>query len=270
MKRIVAVNSNSYHGFSLEEAIQGISEAGFRYIELTATKGWTEHVFPTMSFSELLDVKESLKQAGLTPIAMSGHTNLMDKDRIGDFIKNIHLAAFFDCPYIVSSIGEAHLKDNAVVTNETAAEHIRGLLPLLESLDLTLVLENHGEHATGMIIKEIVDMVASPRVLINFDTANGIHYAGVNPLDDMPGCMDKIGFVHLKDKIGGMQEWNFPALGKGEVDIAGVLSLLDQANNDSPLSIEIEFTAAGAKDLAEVNQAVRDSYAHLKKLGVEI
>ena len=270
MKRIVAVNSNSYHGFSLEEAIKGISEAGFRYIELTATKGWTEHVFPTMSFSELLDVKESLKKAGLSPIAMSGHTNLMDKERIGDFIKNIHLAAFFDCTYIVSSIGEAHLKDNAVTTNETAAEHIRGLIPLLESLDLTLVLENHGEHATGMIIKEIVEMVNSPRVLINFDTANGIHYAGVNPLDDMPGCMEKIGFVHLKDKIGGMQEWNFPALGKGEVDIAGVLSLLDEAGNNAPVSIEIEFTAAGAKDLAEVNQAVRDSYAHLKSLGVEI
>ena len=45
-ERIIAVNSNCYHGYSIEEAIAGIKAAGFRYIELTATKGWTEHVFP--------------------------------------------------------------------------------------------------------------------------------------------------------------------------------------------------------------------------------
>ena len=41
MNRIIAMNSNTYHGFSLEEAVRGIADAGFRYIELTATKGWT-------------------------------------------------------------------------------------------------------------------------------------------------------------------------------------------------------------------------------------
>ena len=44
MGRIIAVNSNCYHGYSIEQAIDGIAAAGFRYIELTATKGWTEHV----------------------------------------------------------------------------------------------------------------------------------------------------------------------------------------------------------------------------------
>ena len=46
MKRIIAINSNTYHGFSIEEAIAGIADAGFHYIELTCTKGWTEHVYP--------------------------------------------------------------------------------------------------------------------------------------------------------------------------------------------------------------------------------
>ena len=105
MNRIVAVNSNCYHGFSIEEAIDGIRRAGFRYIELTATKGWTEHVFPDQSFERLLAVKDRLDEAGLIPFAMSGHCNLMDTERIGDFVKNIRLAAFFGFTYIVSSIG---------------------------------------------------------------------------------------------------------------------------------------------------------------------
>lgn len=270
MQHIIAVNSNCYHGYSIEEAIEGISAAGFRYIELTATKGWTEHVFPTMSFAYLCSVKDKLKAAGLDPFAMSGHCNLMDRERIGDFIANMRLAAFFNCDFIVSSIGEAHLKDKAVASNEEVASHIRELLPALEEYDLTLVLENHGEHSTGKIIRDIVDLVDSPRVLINYDTANVIHYAGVDPLDDIPACVDKIGYMHIKDKIGGLQEWNFPALGRGHVDFPGIFALLEKAGNACPLSIEIEFTSAGPRDLDEVNEAVRESYAYLKGLDFEI
>src|SRR5512133_1943117 len=137
MKRIIAVNSNCYHGYTIEEAIDGISAAGFQYIELTATKGWTEHVFPTMTFSYLNTVKDRLKAAGLVPFALSGHTNLMDTARISDFVANMRLAAFFGSDYIVSSIGEAHLKDKAVTSNEEVAQHIRDLVPYLEEYNLT-------------------------------------------------------------------------------------------------------------------------------------
>ncbi len=269
MKRIVAVNSNCYHGYSIEQAIAGISAAGFHYIELTATKGWTEHVFPTMSFAYLNTVKDQLQAAGLTPFSMSGHCNLMDQERIGDFLANMRLASFFGCEYIVSSIGEAHLKDQAVASNEAVADHVRDLLPYLEEYGLTLVLENHGEHGTGQIIKNIVDLVASPQVLVNYDTANVIYFAGVDPMDDLPTCIDRVGYMHIKDKLGGRQEWNFPALGQGRVDFPGIFSLLEQAGNTCPLSIEIEFTSAGSKDVAEVNQAVRVSHDYLHRLGLE-
>ena len=128
-KRIIAVNSNCYHGYPIEDAIAGIKAAGFKYIELTATKGWTEHVFPDQSFARLLEVQDLLEESGLIPFAMSGHTNLMDTNRIGDFVNNIRLAHFFGCEYIVSSIGEAHLEDQAVASNEVVAEHIKGLVP---------------------------------------------------------------------------------------------------------------------------------------------
>lgn len=270
MKRIIAVNSNCYHGFSIEEAIDGIQAAGFHYIELTATKGWTEHVFPTMSFACLWSIKDRLKQADITPFSMSGHTNLMDTGRIPDFIANMRLANFFGCTYIVSSIGEAHLKDKAVATNAEVADHIRALVPYLEEYGLTLVLENHGEHATGTIIKSIVDLVASQRVRINYDTANVLYFADINPVDDIPACIDRIAYMHIKDKSGAHNEWNFPALGKGYIDFPKILAMLKRAGNDSPMSIEIEFTKAGPKDLAEVNQAVCDSVVYLQGLGLEI
>lgn len=268
MDRIIAVNSNCYHGFSIEEAIEGIAAAGFHYIELTATKGWTEHVFPDQSFERLLEIKDNLERHGLKPFSMSGHCNLMDEVRVDDFVKNIRLAAFFGCDYIVSSIGEAHLKDNAVADNATAARMIAALVPHLERHGLTLVLETHGkEHGTGRVLSDIVKRVGSDRVKINYDTANVIFYGRVDPCEDIKTCMEDVAYIHLKDKAGADDVWDFPAVGKGRVDFPRLFSLLDAAKNDSPMSIEIEFTAQGPANLEEVNRAVLDSAAYLRAQG---
>ncbi len=266
-ERIIAVNSNCYHGYSIEDAIAGIQAAGFKYIELTATKGWTEHVFPDQSFARLLEVQDKLKEAGLIPFAMSGHTNLMDTARIGDFVNNIRLAHFYGAKYIVSSIGEAHLEDKAVASNEVVAGHIRDLVPYLEEYDMILVLEVHGDHGTGAILADIVDKVGSDRVKINYDTANAIFYGDVDVVKDVEGCLDRVAYIHLKEKAGGRQEWDFPALGKGYVPFPELFRLLEDHDNLSPFSIEIEFTQAGPKDLAEINQAVLDSAEYLKTQG---
>ena len=274
MGRIIAVNSNCYHGYSIEQAIDGIAAAGFRYIELTATKGWTEHVFPDQSFEKLCAVKDKMKELDLVPFSMSGHCNLMDTARIHDFISNIRLAAFFGCGYIVSSIGEAHLSDQAVASNEVVAEHIRALVPELEKYGLTLVLETHGDHGSGRILKEIVDRVGSPRVGINYDTANALFYGNVDLGADLDASMDAIRYMHLKDKGGERTVPSFArfnassnALGKGWLDFPLVFDKLAKAGNDCPFSIEIEFTQAGAKDLAEINQAVKDSAEYLTAHG---
>ena len=269
-KRIIAINSNCYHGYSIEEAIKGTAAAGFHYMELTATKGWTEHVFPDHSFERLLEVQDLLKKYDVTPFAMSGHTNLMDTERIGDFVKNIRLAHFFGCKYIVSSIGEAHLKDNAVASNEVVAEHIRGFLPYLEQYDMILVLETHGDHGTGAILGDICRLVGSERVKVNYDTANAIFWGKLSPekmVEDFRASEPLVAYFHLKDKLGGEQEWNFPALGKGYVPFAPIFETLEEKNNLSPFSIEIEFTEKGPKDLAEINKAVQDSADYLRACG---
>lgn len=266
-ERIIAVNSNCYHGYSIEEAVAGIQAAGFRYIELTATKGWTEHVFPDQSFQRLLEVQDLLKEAKLEPFAMSGHTNLMDTARIDDFVRNIRLAHFYGAKYIVSSIGEAHLEDKAVASNEVVAGHIRDLVPYLEEYDMILVLEIHGDHGTGAILADIVDKVGSGRVAINYDTANAIFYGDVDVEKDFAGCLNKIAYVHLKEKAGGRQEWDFPTLGKGYVPFPALFRQLEEADNMAPFSIEIEFTQAGPKDLEEINVAVKEAAEYLKAQG---
>lgn len=270
MKRIIAVNSNTYHGYGIYDAIEGIRKAGFKYVELTATKGWTEHVFPHNTFEELVKIKDSLKKNDLIPFAMSGHCNLMDRERLEDFILNIKLAAFYGCDFILSSIGEAHLQDKAEISDKEVAEHIKEIVPYLEEYKLILGLENHGKHGTGKHLRNIIKHIDSDRVVINYDTANAIFYGNVDLEEDVECCIDKIGYIHLKDKAGLYNEWNFPAIGKGYIDFNMIIEKLEKAKNNCPLSIEIEFTSAGPRDLDEVNRAVIDSYIYLKTLGLDI
>jgi L-ribulose-5-phosphate 3-epimerase len=265
MDRIIAVNSNCYHGFPLSDAIDGIVDSGAKVIELTATKGWTEHVFPTMSFHELVAVRDHLRDVGLSVIGLSGHCNLRDSGRIPDFRDNIHLAHFFGSRYIVSSVGEAHLKDKKESGDEELVRNIRSFLPLLEEYGMVLVLETHGKEGTGKAVDRIVKMVDSPLVGINYDTANVIFYGGVEGTSDLASCIDDVRYLHVKDKAGTKDSWDFPALGQGYVPFADIFALLDEAGNDAPLSLEIEFTREGPGSLEEVNKAVKESILYLNE-----
>lgn len=269
-KRTIIVNSNCYHGFDVKKAVEGIAKAGFHHVELTATKGWTEHVFPSMSFSSLVDIRDFIHKHGLDVPSMSGHCNLMDDSRIRDFKDNIELAHFFGASIIVSSIGEAHLKDRATQKDEMVAENIRALLPVLERYEMMLVLETHGAHGTASRLKRISDLVASPFVKICYDTANAIFYGDVKGDEDILSAGGDIAYVHMKDKAGERTEWNFPALGEGYVDFPLLLSALDEKGSSAPLSVEIEFTQKGASSLMEVDEAVFKSGLYLQKLGYEL
>lgn len=265
--RTVIVNSNCHHGFSIEEAVRGAVKAGFRNIELTATKGWTEHVFPTMSFARLCDVRDMVRSNGLDIVAMSGHTNLMDISRLDDFKMNMRLASFLGARIIVTSVGEAHLEDKAKGADEQVAKNIRGLLPLADDLGLSIVLETHGEHGTASRIRPIIELTGSPLVRICYDTANAVFYGDVKGAEDVEANADLIGYVHVKDKAAGRTDWDFPALGQGWLDIPAVLKALDEAGNKAPLSVEIEFTKDGPSGLQEVDDALITSARYLEGLG---
>ena len=102
----------------IEEAIAGIRRAGFHYIELTATKGWTEHVFPDMPFERLLRFRTSwrrrssapLHERTLQPHGPRTHPGLCEK----------HPACRVLWLRLYRLLHrEAHLKDNAVADNRT-------------------------------------------------------------------------------------------------------------------------------------------------------
>ena len=62
----VGCSTNCYHGFDLDRALRGIAESGFKHVELTAVKDYTEHVAPErMTGRDTRDLMQKLRGHGL-------------------------------------------------------------------------------------------------------------------------------------------------------------------------------------------------------------
>lgn len=262
----LTINSNTYHGFSLEDAVKGARKAGFTKIELAAVKGHTAHVLPGMSSRQLQDIKALLRENGMKCVGIGAHSNVMKEDGIANLLKSIDLAVEFDCEYIITATGEAHDDSDVIEDATVLAKNLKPIIEKCESLNKRLVLETHGNnYPTGLSLKKLAQSLNN-RIKINYDTANVIFYGNTLPYEDLEASVEYVEFIHLKDKLGPYNEWNFPAIGDGDLDFRKIFRILKNANYKGPISVEIEFTPIGPANLEEVNRCVKRSYSYLSKI----
>lgn len=272
MDNKVCVKINCYKGFNYFETLEGIANAGFKYVELSTSKGNSLDLTQDISKPDLKKLINDLKRYDLTPIAIGGNSYLMDDDT-SRILANIKLAKMLGCKYIDTTMFNARNDENSITSKDEIIRHINFYLPYLQRNNLDLVIELHGKYATGKILSEILKDVKSSNVHINYDTGNALYCGGLNIgglLRDFKENVSNISYMHLKDKLDEINVWNFPAIGKGYIPFEMLFNTLKENNNNCCLCVEIEFTSSGVKDVNEVNEALIDSANYLKSLGLNI
>ena len=111
MQNILAGHTNSYHTYSLDEALEGIAKAGFKYVELSAVRGWTEHVPLEATAADIAEIKAKLAHWGLTASALSGHSDLTTAAGLVDGKKAVDLCEKFGLTIMNTAIG-GHYSEN--------------------------------------------------------------------------------------------------------------------------------------------------------------
>src|SRR6266508_2299932 len=101
----LAASTNSYHSYSLEDALAGIAGAGFKSVELTSVPGWTEHVRRDADDEALGHVKDLLRRHGLTAVSLSGHSDLVSDAGVAAFRKALRLCQALGIDMITTSTG---------------------------------------------------------------------------------------------------------------------------------------------------------------------
>jgi L-ribulose-5-phosphate 3-epimerase len=266
MKNILAGHTNSYHTHTLDEALEGIATAGFKYVELSAVRGWTEHVPLEFKESDIREIKAKLAHWGLQPSSLSGHSDLTTPEGIVDGKKAVDLCGQFGLSILCTAVGgHASQEEN----KSAFMAHIHDLAGYAAERGVTLSLEVHGDiMADGTKSVALIKEIDRPNVSINYDTANCMFYGGADAAEDIGITLPYLTHVHLKETRGGYKEWDFPAIGEGKVNFKKVLQVLEKGGYKGPFSVEIEF-AGVFPPVEEVHRSMKVSYQTLSKLGLK-
>jgi sugar phosphate isomerase/epimerase len=264
----LAASTNTYHSYSLEEALDGISRAGFTSVELTSVPGWTEHVRRDADDAELEQVQALLDRYGLTAVSLSGHSDLVTDAGMDEFRKAINIAKKLGITKITTSTG-GHDASSAGTLEEQRVAFLERIGPLADeaaAAGIDVCLETHGGLlATGVISKQLIEEIGRPNVGINYDPGNVIFYGNTRPESDLPESAYAVTHVHVKDQIGGAGVWNFPQVGTGDIDFAALFATLNDAGFAGPCSVEIEFQGEPWPPLDEVDRAMAESYLFVRQ-----
>lgn len=269
MNNEVCLNSNTYHGFSLEDAVAGAHRAGIKFIELAGVIGWTEHVKNDFTDEQIAGVLRLLKDHHIRAVGMCGHTNIQTEEGKEVFKKNLQLAKRLEVEYVTLSTGETHGDESVIEDDSGLVATLKELGSFAMELGLKLAVETHGNnYGTGEKVVTLLKKVNMPNVRVNYDTGNVVFYGGITPYDDLEKVTGSITGIHLKEKAGATTEWNFPAIGRGDLDFRRILGILKKSGCKVPLSIEIEFTPAGPSSVEDVHESLAFSVQTIRRLAV--
>ena len=266
MQNQLGANTVCYQPYRLEDALDGIAAAGYRYVELASIPGFVEHVPLEADAAELNAVHRMLDDADLIPISFSGHSDLTTRKGIQEGQCALNICKHLGIGILNTSVGGSFNEDE---DEEAFMANIHDFADLAAAHGVLIGIEIHGTlTGTGQKTLALVEKVNHANVGINYDTANSIFFSDVKPEDDLPAALPRVIHCHLKDTVGGHREWNFPAIGEGHVDFNKVLSIFEQGGYSGPFSVEMEFQGDPWPSLEVVNKAIKDSYEYLAGLGL--
>ncbi len=259
--------------FTLERALQGIANAGLRYVELLALtgSGYCEHLKPSnMGDKEIEEVRRLLLKYGLTASAISTDADLTTDAGLGELGDVMRVARALGAGTIIANVDKTD-------TEEGQNRFLR-LVPTIVSgaaqHDVVIAFETHGAMiTTGVQGVELLKQLGSDRLRLTYDIANVIYLAGVSPVNDLTELGTEIGRfisrVHLKDKANmAVKDYDFPVFGTGLMDFGRVLDLLHAGCYRGLLTLEVELD--GKPESPElVDQALVRSYNYLRQFWAE-
>jgi sugar phosphate isomerase/epimerase len=252
---------------SIDQALEGLAEAGYRHCEIGAVKGWFEHIDPdSITDAEISRIDQKLKALGLDLVSISGHTQLQTDEGKARFERCIDIAAALGAKIVNTFTGDA----STDAERQAYFGHVQELCDRAAARGLKIGMETDSNMLpTAEIGVAILDRIDRPGTLgFNYDPGNVVYYTGADPMRDIHFALPRLVHVHLKDKVGGKGVFNFPPPGDGELDLRGLLDILAASGYEGPISAEVEFDDKGWPDYEGCLTAAKRSVANLNGMGV--
>ena len=241
----------------LMDAIRMVAATGYRSIEINAeTLPWAKaHITPDASADERRAVAEACRLHGLSIPAVGAHVAMVSEDPA----KRAAAIAYVNgCTDLARDLGSPYVHilsgpvDGSGDTKEAWGwfrQAVEATVAHAQSRGIGLGVEaiaGHLFHAIDDYRRMRRELPGIP-FKVNFDPSHLI-VQGENPrrvVDELGG---DIAHVHLKDGKGRFPEFEFPPLGKGAIDFAGLANALGKLGYSGALSVEYEAQVYGYRE----------------------
>ncbi len=174
--------------------------------------------------------------------------------------------------HVMISAPQAMQKDRKAYTlweHRMFAEALNEIGRRLAEYDVAQVFHNHAwtTHETRLEL-DLLLANTDPRYLqMGFDTGH-LRLGWADPVEMFQLYGDRVGYVHFKDSCGRADVWDaikndedcWVELGKGEVDLEGILAELDKRDYTGWLTYEQDRSKIPAREAATI------SLAHAREL----
>jgi sugar phosphate isomerase/epimerase len=214
---------------------------------------------------EIADVQQRLSDHELKPLVMRGQADLGESRSLDALAGQLAICAKMNVHYMFLS------PKHTGASKETAYERLRQVGEIANRHGVVVALETHPDLGTNADVhRETMKHVDHLNVRVNFDTGNITYYNdGADVVAELKKIIDYVATVELKDHGGQPKTWDFPALGQGKIDFAGVLDVLRANGYEGPITLEVEGIEGKPWTEDQTKQAIADSVAFLHKLAMD-
>ncbi|MCM3763236.1 sugar phosphate isomerase/epimerase [Alkalihalobacillus oceani] len=268
----IAFRSVSYHDKPIEVAIEKVKSFGYDAIELNGTTlPWSNpHIRTDMEENEINHVAQLLEDYKLPVAGISSHFDLITEETRAQSIELTKKQLL----KLKKLGGEVAVGFSSFQPKEYSSEKTWDLLIDSVNQIVEFATEHNIKYAfepnIGMVvhntqtINRLIEAITRGKLYVTVDTAN-IMIEGDNISEFIKSTKDNIVHVHMKDGKGIPSDWEFPPIGKGNVDFKNVVSTLKEINYTEYLSVEyVGFEFGKYKD--DIDEVAKNSLNYLKAL----
>lgn len=271
-----------YAKYPFEQALEQISEAGFRYVSIGLPHEG-QSVINAGAPGEASRILALLDKYDLQPVTLISNDALGTKQPIEAAQQWMDFALELGVDELLSvgtfSYGrfpnEPISDEEMIPVNDAFVAKFQQVGEEAKKRGLTVSLKPHtGNTATAKELKETLDRIDSPAVKASYDPGNIHFYEGVDTVKDLPSIAEQVVSFIIKDHEGKQTDVNFPVPGEGDVDFPALFSILKKHNFSGPVVLERldgqgeNFTlkelnkrvATSRKNIAQILQAANMSY----------
>jgi sugar phosphate isomerase/epimerase len=276
----LGVMAGMYSSLPLDEAMQRIRKAGYRYISMAAKHGNDIVYSPDLPKPERIRMLRRIRNLGMEPfLSLGGFAgDPQTGPGLEKYIAQLDLCADYEIPVMVGAgpwyyTNFPNLPKRELDWQEEVSKFYAGLEKALrhaESVRVTIALKPHtGITARGRDCMRVLKRIQSPWLKIAWDAGNISFYEGVYPDPDLPDVAPHVRAVCIKDHLGLRGDANFPVPGQGNVDHELMFRTLFASGFNGPLAIErVDGKDGGSRKVTPdiLDQRLTAAYQYLAPL----